>query len=90
MRSMLTGSAEEELLKPISSDEDFLKLIVAKCIVAGHIFGPRHPYCLNAILWLHQQKEMGPHLEVLKKVGFQVQISLALALNRLKRGSSYC
>ncbi len=51
MRRMLTGSVEEELLKPISSDKDILKLIVAKCIVADHIFGPHHPYCLTAILW---------------------------------------
>ncbi len=85
MRDVLTGSVEEELLKPISSDKDLLKLIVTKCIVAAHIFGPRHPYCLTAILWLHQQKEMAPHSEMLKKAGFRVRLSLALALNRLRR-----
>ncbi len=88
MRSMLTGSVEEKLLEPISSDNKdlILQLIVAKCIVAAHIFGPRHPYCLTAILWLHQQREMGPrHHEILKKVGFQVRLSIALALNRLRK-----
>ncbi|CAM9766617.1 unnamed protein product, partial [Discosporangium mesarthrocarpum] len=59
---------------------EWLGLLTDKCIVAAHLFGPRHQYCLLAVRRLSGADvwESGRgHRARLRSLGFRLQLSLA-------------